>query len=73
LCAGQGSTTLNGTASASGGFTGDITVNIFSGSNLDETTWTMTNSLGAVIGSGGPYLAGSNNTITISNPTNPPF
>ncbi len=73
LCSGQGSTTLTGTASASGGFTGPITVNIFSGSNLDETTWTMTNSLGAVIGSGGPYLAGSNNTITISNPTNPPF
>ena len=73
LCAGQGSTTLNGTASATGGFTGDITVNLFSGSNLDETTWTLTNSLGTVLGSGGPYAAGSNNTITISNPTNAPY
>ena len=73
LCGGQASTTLTGTASATGGFTGDITVNIFSGSNLDETTWTMTNSLGAVIASGGPYAAGSNNTVTISSPTNAPF
>jgi gliding motility-associated-like protein len=73
LCAGQGSTTLNGTASATGGFTGDITVNLFSGSNLDETTWTLTNSVGTVLGSGGPYAAGSNNTITISNPTNAPY
>ncbi|MEY4595983.1 MAG: hypothetical protein RLZZ506_398, partial [Bacteroidota bacterium] len=73
LCGGQTSTVLNGTASATGGFTGPITVNIFSGSNLDETTWTMTNSLGAVVGSGGPYATGSNNTITINNPTNPPF
>jgi gliding motility-associated-like protein len=73
LCGGQTSTTLTGTASATGGFTGDMTVNIFSGSNLDETTWTMTNSLGAIIASGGPYAAGSNNTVTISNPTNAPF
>lgn len=73
LCSGQGSTNLTGSASATGGFTGPITVNIFSGSNLDETTWTMTNSLGAVVGSGGPYATGSNNTITINNPTNPPF
>jgi len=73
LCSGQGSATLTGTASATGGFTGPITVNIFSGSNLDETTWTMTNSLGAVVGSGGPYATGSNNTVTINNPTNPPF
>lgn len=73
LCSGQSGTTLNGTASATGGFTGDITVNVFSGSNLDETTWTMTNSTGAVIASGGPYAAGSNNTITISNPTNAPY
>lgn len=73
LCGGQTSTVLNGTASASGGFTGDITINLFSGSNLDETTWTMTNSLGTVLASGGPYAAGSNNTVTISNPTNPPF
>ena len=73
LCGGQTSTVLNGTASASGGFTGDITVNLFSGSNLDETTWTMTNSLGTVLASGGPYAAGSNNTITISNPSNPPY
>ena len=73
LCGGQTSTVLNGTASATGGFTGPITVNIFSGSNLDETTWTLTNSLGAVVGSGGPYATGSNNTITINNPTNPPF
>ncbi|MFM7006859.1 MAG: gliding motility-associated C-terminal domain-containing protein [Flavobacteriales bacterium] len=73
LCSGQSSTTLSGTASATGGFTGDITVNIFSGSNLDETTWTMTNSTGAVIAAGGPYAAGSNNTVTISNPTNAPY
>lgn len=73
LCGSQSSTVLNGTASATGGFTGDITLNLFSGSNLDETTWTITNSLGAVISSGGPYAAGSNNTITIPNPANPPF
>ena len=73
LCSGQNATTLTGTATATGGFTGDITINIFSGSNLDETTWTLTNSLGTVLGSGGPYPAGSNNTITISAPTNAPY
>ncbi len=73
ICGTQASTVLTGTATASGGFTGDITVNLFSGSNLDETTWTMTNSVGTILASGGPYAAGSNNTVTISNPTNPPF
>lgn len=73
LCGGQTSAVLNGSATATGGFTGPITVNVFSGSNLDETTWTMTNSLGSVIATGGPYATGSNNTFTITNPTNPPF
>ncbi|MEN9699718.1 MAG: hypothetical protein RLZZ301_916 [Bacteroidota bacterium] len=73
LCGTQASTVLNGTASASGGFTGPITVNVLSGSNLDETTWTLTNAVGTVIGSGGPYANASNNTVTISNPSNPPY
>ena len=68
-----GSVTLNGSASATGGFSGPITINVFSGSNLDETSWTLTNSLGAIIGSGGPYATGSNNTITIPAPTSPPY
>ena len=72
ICAGQ-TTALNGSASAVGGFGGPIDVNIFSGSNLDETTWNITNSLGAVIASGGPYASGSNQTITINAPSNPPF
>jgi gliding motility-associated-like protein len=72
ICAGQ-TTSLNGSASAVGGFGGPIDVNIFSGSNLDETTWNITNSLGAIIASGGPYAAGSNQTITINAPSNPPF
>lgn len=72
ICSGQ-TTTLNGSASAVGGFGGPIDVNIFSGSNLDETTWNITNSLGAVIASGGPYASGSNQTITINAPSNPPY
>ena len=72
ICSGQ-TTPLNGSASAVGGFGGPIDVNIFSGSNLDETTWNITNSLGAVIASGGPYASGSNQTITINAPSNPPF
>jgi gliding motility-associated-like protein len=48
-------------------------VNIFSGSNLDETTWNITNSLGVIIASGGPYASGSNQTITVNAPSNPPF
>ncbi len=72
ICSGQ-TTTLNGSASAVGGFGGPIDVNIFSGSNLDETTWNITNSLGAIIASGGPYTSGSNQTITINAPSNPPF
>ena len=72
ICTGQ-TTTLNGSASAVGGFGGPIDVNIFSGSNLDETTWNITNSLGAIIASGGPYAAASNQTITINAPSNPPF
>ena len=72
ICNGQ-STVLNGSASAIGGFGGPMDINIFSGSNLDETTWNITNSLGQIIGSGGPYTFASNNTITISNPTNPPY
>ncbi|MEY4288988.1 MAG: hypothetical protein RLZZ30_1076 [Bacteroidota bacterium] len=72
ICNGQ-STVLNGSASAIGGFGGPMDINIFSGSNLDETTWNITNSLGQIIGSGGPYAFASNNTVTISNPTNPPY
>jgi gliding motility-associated-like protein len=72
ICTGQ-NTTLNGSASAVGGFGGPIDVNIFSGSNLDETTWNITNSLGVIVGSGGPYASGSNQTITINAPSNPPF
>jgi gliding motility-associated-like protein len=72
ICNGQ-STTLNGSASSYGGYSGPLTVNVFSGTNLDETTWTITNSLGQIVGSGGPYLTGSNNTVTINSPTNPPY
>jgi gliding motility-associated-like protein len=72
ICTGQ-TTPLNGSASAVGGFGGPIDVNIFSGSNLDETTWNITNSLGAIIASGGPYAAASNQTITINAPSNPPY
>ena len=72
ICNGQ-TTTLNGTATATGGFGGPIDVNIFSGSNLDETTWNITNALGQIIASGGPYASGSNQTITVNAPTNPPY
>ncbi len=72
ICTGQ-TTTLNGSASAVGGFGGSMAVNIFSGSSLDETTWNMTNSLGVIIASGGPYATASNQTITINSPSNPPF
>ena len=72
ICTGQ-TTSLNGSASAVGGFAGPMDVNIFSGSNLDETTWNITNSLGVIVGSGGPYASGSNQTITINSPSNPPF
>lgn len=72
ICNGQ-STVLNGSASATGGFGGPINVNIFSGSNLDETTWNITNSLGQIVASGGPYASGSNQTITVNAPTNPPY
>ena len=72
ICSGQ-TTTLNGSASSYGGYGGPLTVNVFSGGNLDETSWTMTNSLGQVIGSGGSYATASNNTVTINAPSNPPY
>lgn len=50
-----------------------ISINIFSASWGDGTTWTVTNSLGQVVLSGGPYGNGYNQTATIPEATDSPY
>ncbi|MFM7386709.1 MAG: beta strand repeat-containing protein, partial [Bacteroidota bacterium] len=52
---------------------GSLQVIIQGGGYLDETSWTLTNSSGTVIGSGGPYGLGSTNTVPIGNSANGPY
>jgi hypothetical protein len=52
---------------------GNLVVTISTSGFLDESSWTLTNSLGAVIGSGGPYGLGSTNIIPIGSSANGPY
>jgi len=70
FCAG-GSVNLT-VPSPGGGGSSDISVTISGTGFLDETSWTLTNSLGTVIGSGGPYAFGSTNNLTVTG-SNGPF
>jgi len=51
----------------------NLVVTISSGGFMDETSWTLYNSLGSLIGSGGNYSLGSTNTITIGSTANGPY
>ena len=68
VCSGAPSVTLNGSTSVV--LSGTFTVVISGTGFLDEVSWTLTNSVGTVVGSGGVYATGSTNTIpvTISSP-----
>lgn len=68
VCSGAPSVTLNGSTSVV--LSGTFTVVISGAGFLDEVSWTLTNSVGTVVGSGGVYATGSTNTIpvTISSP-----
>jgi subtilisin-like proprotein convertase family protein len=48
------------------GSVGSLTVNVNGPGFLDETSWQIRNSSNVVIASGGPYVAGSNNTLTVN-------
>ncbi|MDP4760111.1 MAG: gliding motility-associated C-terminal domain-containing protein [Crocinitomicaceae bacterium] len=79
ICSGQ-STNLNGTVTAgagsTGGSSGTLTVTISSPIQpafLDETSWILTNAAGTIIGSGGPYVLASTNTVAINNPGSGPY
>jgi len=52
---------------------GNLVVTISTSGFLDESSWTLTNSLGTVIGSGGPYGLGSTNIIPIGSSANDPY
>lgn len=59
-------------ASGSAG-SGNLAVTISGIGFLDEISWTLTNSLGTVIGSGGNYPTGSTNVIPIGSAANGPY
>ncbi len=50
-----------------------ISINVFSATWGDGTTWTVTNSLGQVVLSGGPYGNGYSDTQTIPEATDSPY
>jgi hypothetical protein len=50
-----------------------ISINIFNAGWGDGTTWTVTNSLGQVVLSGGPYGNGYNDTQIIAEATESPY
>jgi len=77
ICAGQ-PTTLNGAVSAgtgtgSGGSASSITITISGTGFLDETSWNLNNAAGTSVGSGGPYLTASTNTVTLTNVGTGPY
>ncbi len=63
---------LNGTAAGTTS-PGTLSVTISGTGFLDETSWTLTNSLGVIIGSGGPYGLGTTNVIPIGSSANGPY
>ena len=71
ICQG-GNTQLNATVTGVS-TPGNLVVNISSGGFLDETSWTLTNSIGQIIGSGGPYGAGGSFVIPIGSSANGPY
>lgn len=52
---------------------GTLSVVISGAGFLDEISWTLTNSLGTVIGTGGNYAIGSTNTNPIASSANGPY
>jgi len=52
---------------------GNLVVNISSGGFMDETSWTLYNNLGSIIGSGGNYGTGTTNVISIGTSANGPY
>ncbi|QQS29688.1 MAG: T9SS type A sorting domain-containing protein [Sphingobacteriales bacterium] len=66
VCQGDG-IQLNGSLSVP-----TLLLNISGGGFMDETFWTMTDALGQVVATGGPYNFASDNFITIPN-ANPPL
>ena len=52
---------------------GNLVVNISSGGFMDETSWTLYNNLGSIIGSGGNYGTGTTNVIPIGTSANGPY
>ena len=52
---------------------GNLVVTISSGGFMDETSWTLYNNLGSIIGSGGNYGTGTTNVIPIGSSANGPY
>jgi len=52
---------------------GNLVVTISSGGFMDETSWTLYNNLGTIIGSGGNYGTGTTNVIPIGSSANGPY
>ena len=52
---------------------GNLVVTISSGGFMDETSWTLYNNLGSIIGSGGNYGTGTTNVIPIGTSANGPY
>ena len=71
ICQG-GNTQLNATVTGVS-TPGNLVVNISGAGFLDETSWTLTNAIGQVIGSGGPYGVGGNYVIPIGSSANGPY
>jgi hypothetical protein len=71
FCSGSSGVTLSGSGSSPGA--GSLAVIISGTGYLDEVSWTLTNNLGTVIGSGGNYAVGSSNTIPIGSAANGPY
>jgi hypothetical protein len=52
---------------------GNLVVTISSGGFMDETSWTLYNNLGSIIGSGGNYGTGTTNVKPIGTSANGPY
>ncbi len=59
--------------SSTGGSVADFTITVSGPSWLDETSWSLTDGLGNLIASGGPFAIGSTNTTPVSTSASGPF
>jgi gliding motility-associated-like protein len=62
-----------GTGSGGGSGSGTLMVTISGSGWQDMVSWTLTNSTGGVIGSGGPYAFGATTNVNIATPGNGPY